>query len=184
MFESTYHSSGSVSSVEELGDDSINKVVDGVLVNIVHERDETGVSRAGSGNSSIDSGEGSGIVELPVVGIKVGVDNMVSAEGAQAVGVAVEIRGTDISRALSDDVVKGVVEGVHLGGNSGGAERREVRVGPSMRGDLMSLVHHPLNNGSFGGISDRGAPVLAVDEESSLDTASRQDVEKVGGEAE
>lgn len=115
---------------------------------------------------------------MPVISVEVGVDDVVVAEGGQAGRVAVEVRGADVGGPLPDDGDESVIEGVHLRLNASGREGGEVWVRPRVRTDLMSVRNHAGNDGGLGGVGDRGAPVLAVDEESGLDTTGRQEVEE------
>lgn len=108
-----------------------------------------GVRGVSARNSILDSGDGVSCVELPVVCVKVGVDDMVSAEGAQAISVAVEIRGAHVGWALSDDVVKSIVEGGHLSLNSGSGKSVKIGMGPGVGTKLMTFVYDALDNGGL-----------------------------------
>lgn len=138
--------------------------------------------RVAGGKSAVDSIYGVLGILLPVVGVEAGVHNVVIIEGAQAVAVAREVRRAGIGRALSDDTHESVVESPHLGLDGAVAKSGEIWVRPGVRTDLVALVDHTLNERSLRPISDGSTPVLAVDEESSLDTTRRKIVQKVGGE--
>lgn len=122
-------------------------------------------------------------VMLPVVGIDVGVDDVVAelTENAEGNVVGAEVRRSHVSWELSDDADQLILELGHLGLNSGSTDSGHVRMAVTVRvsvslsvffyinvrmgANLVAVLEHPGNGRAI--ILDV-APVLSVDKEGSL----------------
>lgn len=136
---------------------------------------------------------------LPVVGVDVGVDDVVAelTENAKGNVVGAEVRRSHVSWELSDNVNQLVLELGHLGLDSGCTDSGHVRmavtvgmsVGPSaffhisvrMGANLVAVLEHAGNSRAI--ILDI-APVLSVDEEGSLHASRQKLVKQIFGVCE
>ena len=112
---------------------------------------------------------------LPVEGVEVRADDVVAkrVHDVEARRAAREVRRPHVCRRLADDAHERRLELRHLGGDLRVAQGRQVRVVPRVRGDLVALGHHALDQGALAAAGDVvGAPVPAVQEKGRLHAGS------------
>lgn len=138
-------------------------------------------------------------VVLPIVGIDVGVDDVVAelTKNAQRNVVGAEVRGSHVSWELSGNVNQLIFELGHLGLDSGRIDSGHVRMTITVRvsvdpsaylhidvrvgANLVAILEHAGNSRAI--ILDI-APVLSVDEEGSLHASRQKLVKQVLGVCE